>query len=475
MNKQISFSFLGNCQASNLSEIAQEYGFASKFFQMSSTDVRSTHGIASAKEYLRSFLSEGVLRELLSTGLIRINPSRNEIEQFEADVFVYNLFHEASCHYIHKEKGFIITYYYSKEMSENTKLVLVEKLANDFNVETVDHEDYLERFLQFVKENYTAFPSSKHVVVERIKNSDVSSRARSYLSAWDSLQNNVDALYNKLRQLGVLVVNATLPLEKFLNHLGAQQLFPEKIKKKLVHEGYSFHTYLDIEHPRKEYWEFIFCSIINTEPSGLINEPNEFIKLQSALIQSIRSRNIDTFLSLLESLAPEHVNNAIIETLEAALYVFGKDVYSSLVNLLEKCLKSSDEKMSLTREKVCNLLSIMATEKVIDEISINDTIALWGAGGRCKILIEELKKIANIQCIFDSDPQKHGKFLSGIPIINPDSWKREENLKAIVVTTTYYIDVCRRVALHDTLAGVKLIDSTNLLDRLMAQQKAILV
>jgi len=77
-------------------------------------------------------------------------------------------------------------------------------------------------------------------------------------------------------------------------------------------------------------------------------------------------------------------------------------------------------------------------ERVRDQLWNSSRIGLWGAGQKALYFVEMLKDLP-IECLFDSDAIKHGRYIDGFetPIEAP-SLLRIQSCDAIVITATTY-------------------------------------
>jgi hypothetical protein len=174
-----NYCLIGNCQARTLKEIALARGLDAKHFLVCSTAISEDAGIAAAKEYLGRHLSRETLTSYLNSGQIRINPAVQDIVSKQYDTYVYNLFHERSQYFVHRETGFIIECSINEITPEARKLLA--NLNADAMVLKPAHDNYLDRYIEFVSRFMDANPKSRHVIVKRISQHVVPLENRSSL------------------------------------------------------------------------------------------------------------------------------------------------------------------------------------------------------------------------------------------------------------------------------------------------------
>lgn len=77
-------------------------------------------------------------------------------------------------------------------------------------------------------------------------------------------------------------------------------------------------------------------------------------------------------------------------------------------------------------------------ERVRDQLRNSNRVGLWGAGQKAPYFAEALSYL-RIECLFDSDATKHGRYIDGFasPIEAP-SLSRIQSCDAIVITATTY-------------------------------------
>ncbi|WP_027177575.1 hypothetical protein [Maridesulfovibrio bastinii] len=449
--------FIGNCQALNLKEIANEAGLEAKYFLSILSELNHVGGLQEAKSYLKHYLPEEEISGLLSTGSIKINPSAKDFHKFKPDTIVCNLFHESELCYQHKKSGFIIEVN-EQYWPENLGVDFWSRLQTDFDQIIPDSSSYLARFKNFIFSLTESFPDAQIIIIERIKN--FSDSDKSTLKNWNMIQAGADQFYSDIEKIkNIKVIKISQPLEDYIYESGFKYSFPVLFDSFQKNDRYIFTKHYDLEHPGKHYWQLVFKKLYPKYSLEFSRSQNIDITINNLLSDAIETGDNNLFAELLRKNKKIEIP---VETLHAGAFLFDNDFFHHIRDYLEHKMSHAHP---LYRAKALRLMRICSNQKIFQNIPENSKIALWGAGGRCRTSIKILKNKFNIQYIFDSDPEKHGKKISEIPIIFYKNLPENLEIDAIVITTVFFRQVTDAILKNAKLKHLKILNSNELLDK----------
>jgi len=444
-----------------------DLGYEAKFFLFPTTIISRRDGIRRGFEYLTSILPEEKVKQLVVDGSIKINPAIIDLEDRSYDAFIYNLLHEPKSILKHKRDHFILNINLNTSEIDRDYKNLLYKLENDFELIKINSKDYLERYAQFINYIASKFPTKEHYVIKRIKNDCIHEKSKSYLIGWDELQHQADKFYSEIsKKTNVSIIPIEDVLTEHIDKHGLLKTFPCRIEKTIVNKRYEHTTCYDLEHPSRSFWNNVFNKIFDKHPNAIAQGPSHEenrVILANQLIQSIIKNDVQHFNQQIVMLSLAEIESHIT-ILEDAICLMSDTICRPLEKVLQNALLKSNSFPHGVRNRIDSLISICSGEKDFEKKLQNKQIALWGAGGRCESLLENIASTCSIVCIFDSNPDKHGTFLSGIPIVNFEGLSPYDyDIDLIVVTSTYFSEISAQISGYSALKDKPILNSNDFL------------
>jgi len=164
--------------------------------------------------------------------------------------------------------------------------------------------------------------------------------------------------------------------------------------------------------------------------------------------RSLRTRRFFDFF-------PDHVNYYSVNSLVALATDAGFNVISCNEafngDYLELWIRYEPNpsqwfnELVIARDRVCNALR----EKIRDIRQQNKRLAVWGCGAKALSIFSasEPETIALIDCVIDSDPHKHGKFVPGssVSVLSPDEVACRNPDVVLVLALSYREEIAAAV------------------------------
>ncbi|MEX3618287.1 class I SAM-dependent methyltransferase [Paenibacillus glucanolyticus] len=154
------------------------------------------------------------------------------------------------------------------------------------------------------------------------------------------------------------------------------------------------------------------------QPAVLFAQAAQLLNENGILLVEVPNGQRIVEKRLFYNLCTDHIQYFSVTSLTAMAHRAGLTVVcvqeSPDPNLLELYVKKalkSPYTFSGRRQK--------SLDQLVSNLATNARIAAWGAGAESTCFLAMLEEKVHIQCIFDSDLAKQGRYIAGIPIIAP--------------------------------------------------------
>ena len=477
----VKMAFLGNCQAGSLCESAKMIcpspDILLKHFLVNSCDIGNTSGIEDAKKYLLQFMSQQEYSQAVSRGIIKINPSIDDLRSFSGEYFVVTMFHEAASYYRHRKTGFLISISLEKLVSLEGYFQLYKAIQSDFDIISNQPLDYFARFERMLIKLASEGVADKFVVFKRISSTKVPANSISWLRGWSALETDCSQFIeninlSKHRDM-IYVVNGDSHFEQYFSsgRIEPIELLNVDAYLTIHQDSCEVSIGVDIEHLPPSLWQSISQDIFSCLqiPFNKTTLDSKDQKIHGR--KSDRNKFINSVLNKEEDLSLRYLRSSLISNFKVeyvlmAILAFRSQSYiDRLRGILDTVHLEHRSKESSFDDQLATSYTLVSANMDYKNLFSGLAVAIWGAGGRAKYLLEytDVFKGLDIKYIVDASAKQSGKLIHGLKVVTPQDIPH--SVEIIFVASTYYYEIKNHAACIPLLSNALCISTDGILLR----------